>query len=527
MTTPHQSPDQAMLKSWVGSGAFVVDPDNSETNYGQGTDEEQVRALFEVPAISAGSAMATMKDQLRKMPVESLRTLKPILPDVTDEDFADSETAAETIVGKADQKPPLRDLLDHITREFLGRDDLENTWLDQARDAMGKIFADLAQNTRSIQDLQAKEAGSVAQGKVINIDFADYPDGPIPNTLFDVIYEDISGPSTSEIGIQDGLACWITKDEVYPRNAYVVAVEPTETDFQIIRGTMAAAPGDPTDTGKPYFYAIARVANDLSSYVWARAWSTGSWFQFRGDIGITINGVETVWQSDIPLTWSLDMSFVVGVGNNPHQYQVWSGSKLVVSYTDATESCPLGEGTRRWGSLATIRPGGAYGVHTSGKIAGCSVADNELPTVKGTTASFYRISTTDMSFRGGGVITPLPPNFWEIPSRMSSNLTFDPATGMYEIQDEGRYLIHGRVNVSDIKYTVAQLCLQVNGTTVQEGIPTFIGHGSDTGLFGSWVEYLYPGDLVNLATEQRGFTSDSINGDATGRRSFFEITGLD
>jgi hypothetical protein len=108
--------------------------------------------------------------------------------------------------------------------------------------------------------------------------------------------------------------------------------ETTLTDYQSLRGVLADPPGIFGNENSG-FTALARVSQDSNSYVFARAyWQAG--LQLKGKIGYSNNGVETVWQDLIPLTWSTELTFRLGVDDNPRSYQVFSGSTLVTSYDE-------------------------------------------------------------------------------------------------------------------------------------------------------------------------------------------------
>lgn len=113
-------------------------------------------------------------------------------------------------------------------------------------------------------------------------------------------------------------------------------IESTLTDYQSLRGVLA---DPPTIFGveSSGFTALARVSPDGNSYVFARAyWQSG--LNLKGKIGYVNNGVETVWQDLIPLTWSTELTFKLGIDSNPRSYQVFSGSTLVVSYNEGYDT---------------------------------------------------------------------------------------------------------------------------------------------------------------------------------------------
>ena len=109
-------------------------------------------------------------------------------------------------------------------------------------------------------------------------------------------------------------------------------IDSTLTDYQSLRGALVDPPGIFGNESSG-FTALARVSQDGNSYVFARAyWQAG--LNLKGKIGYVNNGVETVWQDLIPLTWSTELTFRLGVDDNPRAYQVFSGTTLVVRYDE-------------------------------------------------------------------------------------------------------------------------------------------------------------------------------------------------
>lgn len=394
--------------------------------------------------------------------------------------------------------------------------------------AVGKINADLIGAIKDIQFMQAEDAGESATGMTVTINFDDYADGPLPS-IFDITY---SGPGTSQLVVDNGYAQWDKANNANRDALTRYNVAPTETDFQILRGTMAAAPEDTSSGGRPHFYACARMSSPAQaaidggySYVWARAWSVGSFFQYRADIGCTINGVETVWVSNIPLTWSMGMTFVCGVGLNERQYQVWSGASLVYTHTEVGTASKLGANYRHWGSLAQLRQDNAGVPNGGGKVAACAVADNQLPATIGVSAAYYRTGTGTANFAGADTVTGLPANFFSHVGRANRAIGTDTATGAFTITKEGAYIINGRVKLSTGLTSSCNLVLQVNGNVVDWGPGVERPTGYE-GLSYSGVQYLEAGDVVRLATIKSGTTGSFLTGEATGTQTYFNIARI-
>jgi hypothetical protein len=373
----------------------------------------------------------------------------------------------------------------------------------------------------SIQNMQTTTAGAAAKGSVVTVDFSDYADGNMP-AGWTVTYP--SGAGTSTIGIVSGNAQWRNTNNA-DRTAKILYNTATDTDYQIIRGTMSMAPQEAIGGGTPRFYAIGRVGNSGNNYVWCRGWCDG-WFQYKGDIGYCVNGTEYSWATNISLTWSLDMTFVIGVGTSGRTYQVWSGNTLVYEHEEVGTSSSLGSGYRQYGSIAEIKSG-TFGPRHGGKIAGISVADNEPPTFVGSYARMYRTSTTKVSLPASGP-TALPSSFF--PSAVESpDIDAVTVDGTFEVTESKPYLITARIERGTTMFSFGTLVLQRKPSggswaDAQWGQDIYMGHGSN-GIDGHWVQYLESGDQVRLATNNSGGASTSLLGDANGVKTYFTITG--
>ncbi len=465
--------------------------------------------------------------------------------------FDDTQVTA----GRADDAwTDIRETIGAIVRSVFGDDgNYDDTSPEGAREALDTVNRTLTKHTRTLQEMQARDAGESASGVIIDIDFSEYPDGPLTPAGFTVSY---TGPGTSLLVIKSGKAQWDKLDN-RNRDAWVLYNAPTATNFQILRGTMSSPPEDTEDGGRPHFYALGRVSSPAAqaadggiSDVWVRAWSVGTLFLYRGDIGQHKAGIEYVWASNIPLTWSLDMTYVVGVGVIERQYQVFSGNKLVFSYEESPSQpgglSNLAEDTfdtdgqrivddryRGWGSLAQLRRAGSGKPHSGGVVAGCSVADNELPAVVGSTAMMYRTNTSGVGIQGGSVDTGIPTNFWEFVGRASRDIRPNTGGGYFTVTRTDSYSIKGRVKLGGTYIATMLLLLQLRkggtGDWVTIGWGQWMSHpdSSKAALSGAWDEQLEAGDQVRLATWSNGLSvNGGLVGEATGTESKFSITGF-
>jgi hypothetical protein len=219
-------------------------------------------------------------------------------------------------------------LVNVLASAFTG-DSLSNTTaqITETVSAVQKVREDLQNNTKAIHDLQAVQSSASGKGTRFSVDFGNF--STMSQAGFSVSY---TGSGTSTVGISSGIAQWLSTNNA-DRNAKIIYNTPTNTNYQILRGTMSGPPQNGGTSGKPKFHAIGRVSDDGLDYVFARAYSEGL-LSYKGELGCVVNGVETVWQTNIPLTWSMDMTVACGVGSNLRQYQVWSGKSLLTTYTE-------------------------------------------------------------------------------------------------------------------------------------------------------------------------------------------------
>lgn len=452
------------------------------------------------------------------------------------------------------------------------------------------VNSTLLNHTQKIQTLESTLLATESQGKTMSVKFSDYPDGALPAT-FTVEYP--VGTGTSTIQIVGGIARWVAGTTA-DRTARIVYTGDanengkTLTNFQSIRGTLGTIPGlGATGVNGPRFWAIGRVSDDRASYVWARAFFTsGTLTSLRGEMGCTINGVETIWRTNIPLTWSLDMTFVCGANGNPRAYQVYSGSTLVSSYEEgftnlagfpspgvtgrlyvandtglrytwngtayvssASSASLLGDSTatsnyRRWGAITeakvvsgTLRDGGA--------VAAAVTSDNAVSPYKGSVARMIRTSTATASFASGENVLPQitagSAGFF-ITQYETLDVDSDDVNGIFTVAKSKMYMVTSRIRLTTYVDAVVSINLQLRlagsstWNTVQRGSAKWnddwknvgLSNGGLTGssIDGTWLQYLNVGDSIRLTTQRAGGSSTVMTGTANGAETYFAIAGL-
>ena len=439
---------------------------------------------------------------------------------------SDSLTATNTNQGT---------LVDYVNTGLSGEDNLTNTSLPNALQSFKRTFRELSEATTSIQELKAKRDGTVTKGATFNVNFSDFT--TVQNAGFTVTSTGadlVSSTGTSSIGISGGVAQWTINDS-QAKDAKIIYSQSTATDFQSVRGSMAAPPQVPNGA-TPYFYALARVSPDGLTYVWARAYAQ-SFGNYKADIGYTLNGVSTTWKSGINLTWSLDMRFVAGLGTDARQYQIWSGNNVVYTHPEVgtnsrlcsdNHAAPSAHTTtcvkyRQWGAIAQVRNG-----KHSGKVSSTAATDTGTPTVVGSYARLTRTSGT-ASFVGGQTLTALNGSFFDAAPFESLDIDADPLNSRFKVTTTQPYLISARVALNSGIATTATLLLQRstnNGTsfqTVQHGNVQQCSNGEP--MTGTWIQYLNAGEMVQLAYTRTGTTvTNGLTGDSAGSQTYFTIT---
>jgi hypothetical protein len=413
----------------------------------------------------------------------------------------------------------LATLNDYIAQSFSGIADLSDAALPDAKHFMGSAYAQLLQHTFQLQKLLAQSTSTRYAGKSVVVDFGDYPDGPLPSE-FSVKYV---GTGTSTVGIRGGRAAWnLVNDN--NRSAYVMYNDPTDTDYQIVQGTMASPPTKAGSGGTPRIWVVLRADSPTNpqTFVWARAYAISSGLLYKCDIGYTFAGVEHVWDSGIDLGWNLSITCVAGVGAQDRMFEFYAGDTLVKSYNDVAAVSAMGAGYQHWGAYSEMKTGllGAIG---PGTISGTAATDNKPPDVESPTAHMYRTSTTAVNYPQAW--TDLPANFWQVVLRESAGVTADTVTGTFKVHMTRAWDIKVQIRLGTQIGAITKLGLVVNGALTQVAVsPAYPNNTGGLAMFAAFTEYLVAEDEVSIATWQNvGFTGNWIQAEATGLETWFSI----
>jgi hypothetical protein len=421
----------------------------------------------------------------------------------------------------------LQGLNDYITNTLLGVvGQFVGTGLPQSNASMASLYGNLSNATTTIQALKSQQQSTNNSGTSVSIDFSNYPNGPLPSS-FTTTY---SGTGTSALGVSGGAAGWSPLNNDGNRTAITVYnVQPTMTDYQIVRGTMASAPGGSVSGGQPRIGAVGRVDSPSNprNYVWARAYSTG-FLSYKADVGCTVNGVDTVFASGISLTWSMDISVVIGSNNNPRRYQAFSGTQLIFDYTESGTTSQFGPGFRYWGAKTEMKQGSSVG--NPGTISSTSVSDNAPPAVLGSTFRASRHSTSTVSYaNSSSAAAKLPAGFWDTEDWISPDMTWDGNN--LTINTEGSYAIGLRYNCSNIPSNSKFTPVLFQNTAAQgaggTNVAAWISGGfadswtgqADAGVGGTALVYCHAGDIFTPGYASTA--AGSVTGDPGGDQSYF------
>ncbi|UVK64084.1 minor tail protein [Mycobacterium phage Caviar] len=425
-----------------------------------------------------------------------------------------------------EKMPDLQDLVDAATNALSGAsqvgEEIVGAGLDIAKNTMENLFSQLSKLVRDVQALQSEQDSSTTGGRRFNVDFSQYPNGAFPSGLFNVTY---SGPGSSSLAVSSGKVVWSTVNDGY-RRATLIYPTPTLTPYQIVRGTLSSPPEQGTNVR---IWSIARANAAGTDYVFARGYCNG-FLSYRGDIGCVKGGVEYIWASNVPLTWSLDIRIICGVGNDPRHHIVLSGDKIIIDLHEPGDKQSIVDDDHcYWGAVSETN-----GVQVPGNVAGASVTDNAPPAVIGTTFRASKRSGGDITVPSGS--SKLPNNFFETVDYVSPDLVYEPSlNNRITAQKQGTYIVEYRVYHG--RYATGQgghAELYKNGAMFAKGQwgsnPINVGFGVNTdptdATQGSFIVPLNPGDYIEPGFYFTASMSDTGNASlmANGTQTWFAVT---
>jgi hypothetical protein len=259
------------------------------------------------------------------------------------------------------------------------------------------------------------------------------------------------------------------------------------------------------------------------NYVWARGYNDG-FLTYKGDIGCTVDGVDQVWQTGIPLTWSMDISFIIGVGGNERRYQVFSGTQLVRDVTEPGTNSRYGPSYRYWGCKTELKTDSGKSIAPPA-IVGTSVSDNKPPDVVGSSFRAYRANISEVNFSGWN---KTPNGFFDTPAYRSSDMLWDGTN--LTIGIEGTYLVNIRYATTDIpgggRSDVSIFRANSSGSGPIRKMGGQFGDGSLGAKFGNMfglaLLYLKVNDVITPGYSVTNTTK--VNGEPNGTDTYFEVS---
>lgn len=426
--------------------------------------------------------------------------------------------------------------LDAIVQKFLGVGNVGNTPAD-ASTALNSLRDTVLGLSRDVQSLQQAANGAINSGQVYRVDFADYANGPL-NTVgvpFNLYY---TGAGSGYQEIASGVSQW---HKVTDGDRAVIGIYNggtpgaqalTDTDYQWLQATAAGAMGFSGGMSASNMF-FCRVNPAVNTAVYIKGYRTGAFgLGFKCELGCFVGGVQTVFVTNVNVTFSLNLGIKCGVGGNPYRFQVLSGNTIIIDYTDTAHVSQVGPGFRAWGWQGQTANGGDA-VPGSGTYFQCT--DNAQVAVTGTTMRAYRSSTSAISVPTGTVV--LPSGVFDVVDYKSNDLAWDPTTNTITIVTPGTYLFTARYEynaVAGMGATDWRVAWFKNGAYRHSGKPVrSVGPNGfgvpatslDSGAGGDpYVDYLLAGQTVQLGMISTGSTS--IVGVATGELTNFTATRL-
>lgn len=229
-----------------------------------------------------------------------------------------------------------------------------------------------------ISTTQARVDALAGTGNSLSVDFSNFPDNqPMPAADYDVI---VTGGGSGNWGTRNGASGWYGSLSGTRRaQARVKTVRPND-DYVILRATLKDLPQNASPDAK--MHGVCRLDSTWQNYVFARGYNVG-WYQFRGDLGFVLNGVEYVWKT-VSLNWNTTMTMYFGYQGNKRRYLVYSGNTLVLDFDENNSGDnphygtfsldPAAQGTpsnhRYFGMLAEM-----YGGKHSGSLGAFSMSE--------------------------------------------------------------------------------------------------------------------------------------------------------
>lgn len=398
----------------------------------------------------------------------------------------------------------------------------------QANAALAAQAAALASANAALQALQNQNTAAANGGVNINLNFSTYTAGSSITGLT----ETYSPSGYGTLGITSGTAAFQPTGST---DYTAIAIHPTATmtDYQMVSCVFASVPsqsyGAWVENAYNTLICRANATSNPTTYVYAeltpttvslRAVNSGTDTQLVAPKGIEDFGAGA------PFT------LIAGLSGTTPIYELYSGTSLLMSFTDNSSVTHYGSGYRYCGF------GGYYnddhGLNLNpGALTSFGFVDNGPISVIGSGFRQYRASTTAVSTTVN-TVELFPASFFDSNSYQTSDFTYTSSTNKLTVANTGWYLV--RINslvqraAAAQTYSAMQAVLYHNGSIAQYGRSNWFYQYASATYPAQWFgdhfmvycnagDYLQPGYLAQNASSAGSMT---IAGDGTGDQTYFE-----
>lgn len=359
------------------------------------------------------------------------------------------------------------------TRESIVTNITGNTAVDPATSEIDSAIAgqtdSLAAQAAAIAALQQVQTGN-SGGGISAVEQFEYIDlDSLEPTLWERTVLTGTNITNGTIAVADGHNAGMVAGSVAAAyeewDLYVGPNRHTRTPYQRIGMTIAVR----MSTGSQFTHIdiYGRASDDKTKwcrFTWKANGVVQLWYKNGG--AITQLGTDATGQG-VPSVGS-NLWMDCGTTGGINVYRLYNGTKIIKTVTDTghvIDETQLGAG---WGQFNNFN-------NLPGKITQWSIADNQVPTVVGTTFRAYRGTATGISKSSGEAV--FPANTFDTVDYISSDLVWDASQCKITATKPGTYLVGMRIGLSTVIGQNEQwnTALFKNGTLVSRG-EGWIGH---------------------------------------------------
>ncbi|UTN93217.1 minor tail protein [Mycobacterium Phage Sunflower1121] len=408
--------------------------------------------------------------------------------------------------------------LNNTVNKFLGMGTTSATF-DDAAAAMGTIYNQVQTGAQQLQGMIATQTGDAHSGKSFSVKFGDYPTGPFPS-VFSLTY---SGSGTGYIAIENGKAVW---HKVADGDRTVIGKYnqgSTLTDYQTIQGTVA----NPMDNGAAN-WLFGRSNAALTTFVYAKG-TRNSLLDFRAELGCFVNGVQYVFASNVPANANFNLQVKIGTGKGLRNFQVISGTEVIIDYTDSAGISQVGADKRGWGFISSTANGG-NNIPAQATVVSC--ADSDPSAATGSGAKISRRNTAQVGITSGRTLAPV--NYYDSMDLATPDITPDVSNGKFTVSLAGWYRVEIAFQIDSAAFASAWNVAPVlykNGVPHRIGTDAYAFYYFGVGAGARYAQtsfgvYLDAGDNVQAGYDAGAAILNAMRGDIDGIGTYFGISLL-